>query len=455
MKKTRLLCMFLCLTMLVSALLMTGCSSKDAANANTTNDTSADASTNVSTDTADTTASTDSAETEIAEIYTVTDRNSLSGLVSPLVADRSGINKALPEPGTTKSDLTVAFSIGQMGAEFFTIMVETAQKKCEEYGYEFLWTSADSSIDKQIADVESFIAMGVDAIILNPMDTGTMATVVQDAVDAGIVVICSGTDFDPSVPVVTSILANNYYGGWYSGLYMGKYFADWDCVNTACILGMLGHNIDESRTEGMMAGWIYARQEAKGEPFAAKEDAMLLAHKYFAELRTNGTMDMSEYGMKVLAQGEGLWSFDGGLTAAEDIIAAHGGELDLIYADADAMGLGAKKAMEDAGFKPGEDIYLASSADAMTDVLDAMQKGEYLVTGYNSPELNGGAPVDLLHMIFEEGFDANNMLAATDLPYGAVSIENYEEYYNPGHTYAVEKEMKWVTIDEFRANFDK
>ncbi len=446
MKKLRIVSLLLALIMMFSVVaVFSGCSS-DETPADTTEEQPQD-----TTDTQDDTEE-DSTETSgLHEIYTVTDRNSLSGLVSPDVEDRSGIDKALPTE--TKSDLTVAFSIGQMGSEFFTIMLESAQARCEEYGYEFIWTNADSSVDKQIADVESFIAQGVDVIILNPNDTGTMATVVKDAVDAGIVVIGCGTDFDPSVPVVTSILANNYWGGWYSGLYMGEYFADWDCVNTACILGMMGHNIDESRTEGMMAGWIYARQEALGEPFACQEDAMMEAHKYFAELRSNGSVDMSEYGMKILAQGEGLWSYDGGLSAAEDIIAGHGDELDLIFADADAMGMGAKKAMEDAGYKPGEDIYLASAADAMTEVLDAMKEGEYLVTGYNSPELNGSACVDLVHMIFEEGYDANNMLAATDLPYGAVTIDNYEEYYNSGHTYSKVKELTWVTIDEYRAKF--
>lgn len=455
MKKFRLASMLLALLMVLS--LFSGCNNSSAPADNGPAQTDAPSTSN--NDTAAPPASTDQDSTEpsseLHEIYTVTDRNSLSGLVSPAVADRSGIDKALPAAGTTKSDLTVAFSIGQMGSEFFTIMLNTAEEKCKEYGYNFIWTNADSSVDKQIADVEAFISQGVDVIILNPMDTGTMATVVKDAVDAGIVVIGSGTDFDPSVPVVTSILANNYWGGWYSGVYLGKYFADWECVNTACILGMMGHNIDESRTEGMMAGWTYARQEALGSPFACQEDAMMEAHKYFADLRSNGSVDMSVYGMKILAQGEGLWSYDGGLSAAENIIAAHGDELDLIFADADAMGMGAKKAMEDAGYKPGEDIYLASAADAMTEVLDAMKDGEYLVTGYNSPHINGGACVDLVHKIFEEGYDANNMLAATDLPYGAVSIENYQDYYNPGSTYSVVKDIEWVTIDEYRSSFGK
>lgn len=453
MKKNRILIAILCVAMVISLFAATsGCASPAAGGPDTTQ--AAESTGTTAAETEETKAGvSDSAA--IPEIYTVPDRNSLSGLVSPDVADRSEIDKALPEAGTKKSDLTVAFSIGQMGSEFFTIMIDAAQEKCKQYGYQFEWTNADSSVDKQIADVESFISKGVDVIILNPMDTGTMATVVQEAVDAGIVVIGSGTDFESSVPVVTSVLANNYWGGWYSGVYMGKYFADRDCVNTACILGMLGHNIDESRTEGMMAGWIYARQEAKGKPFAQKEDAMLEAHQYFAELRSDGSVDMSDYGMKVLAQGEGLWSYDGGLTAAEDILAGHGEQLDLIYADADAMGMGAKKAMEDAGFVPGKDIYLASSADAMTEVLDAVKDGEYLVTGYNSPQLNGGAPVDLIHKIFEEGYDASNMLAATDLPYGAVSVENYQDYYNPGQTYSVVKDISWVTIDEFRKNFGK
>lgn len=284
----------------------------------------------------------DSTESGLHEVYTLKERNAMSGLTSPDMEDRSGIEKALPTE--EKDGLKIGLSMGQMGSDFFTAMVDSAQEACDSYGYELVILNADSNISTQSADVESLITMGVDAIILNPMDVTASAADVQNAVDAGIPVIGVGVDYPSDVPVVTSILANNYFGGWYTGLYVGEYF-EGKHLTSAALLGMMGHTIDESRINGMIAGIIYTRAQQNGEPFDSQEDAYLEANEMFNELRDKGSMHSEKWDFDIVAQGEGLWTIEGGLSAAEDIIAGNP-DLNLFLSSTDSMGQGAVTAIE-------------------------------------------------------------------------------------------------------------
>ncbi len=381
------------------------------------------------------------------EIYTLTERNALSGLTSPDMADRSDIEKALPTE--QKGGLKIGLSMGQMGSEFFTAMVDSAQAACDKYGYELVMFNADSNISTQSSDVESLITSGMDAIIINPMDVTAAAADVQAAVDAGIPVIGVGVDFPSDVPVITSILANNYFGGWYTGVYVGDYF-EGQHLTAAALLGQMGHTIDESRINGMIAGIIYERAKQMGEPFECEEDAYLEANEMFNELRDNGKMTSEKWDFDIVAQGEGLWTIEGGLSASEDILAGNP-DLNLFLCGCDPMGQGAITAIEGAGLEPGKDVYVACGADGGKEIFKLLDNEKMLVTGYNSPDLNGSAPIDLLHMIFEEGYDANNMPAASDLPNAAITKDNWEsEFYDENLTYCKILPFEFKTIDSIR-----
>ena len=390
----------------------------------------------------------DNSKSGLHEVYMLKERNAMSGLTSPDMEDRSGIEKALPTE--EKDGLKIGLSMGQMGSDFFTAMVDSAQDACDSYGYDLVILNADSNISTQSADVESLITMGVDAIILNPMDVTASAADVQNAVDAGIPVIGVGVDYPSDVPVVTSILANNYFGGWYTGLYAGEYF-EGKHLTSAALLGMMGHTIDESRINGMIAGIIYTRAQQNGEPFDSQEDAYLEANEMFNELRDKGSMHSKKWDFDIVAQGEGLWTIEGGLSAAEDIIAGNP-DLNLFLSSTDYMGQGAVTAIEGAGLTPGEDIYVACGADGSQPVFKLLESDSILVTGYNSPNLNGAAPIDLLHMIFEEGYDANNLPAASDLPNASISKENWKDYHDPDLMYCKILPFEFKTIDQIRAD---
>ena len=53
-------------------------------------------------------------------------------------------------------------------------------------------------------------------------------------------------------------------------------------------------------------------------------------------------------------------------------------------------------------------------------------------------------------MMFEEVYDASNLPAASDLPNGAITKENWKEYEDPDLQYCKVLPFEWKTIDQIR-----
>ena len=67
----------------------------------------------------------------------------------------------------------------------------------------------------------------------------------------------------------------------------------------------------------------------------------------------------------------------------------------------------------------------------------------------------GRSAVDLLHKIFEEGYDANDLLMHTTMPAIAITSDNWEEFYVEGSTFAKipEEPVEFRTTQEAFEDF--
>jgi len=85
-------------------------------------------------------------------------------------------------------------------------------------------TSLDpnSSPDKQLAIVDDFITMGVNGIMILPVDSSSIVPAIQRANNAGIPVFdCTNPIDDPSI--VTSVSGGNYQMGYEAGRFLANY----------------------------------------------------------------------------------------------------------------------------------------------------------------------------------------------------------------------------------------
>ncbi len=393
------------------------------------------------------------AETEekMKEIYSSTDM-AVSGIFPPEWQDRSDLNKALPDE--TKEHITIGVTMSRMASPFFVAMVDAFKAEAEKYGHELIIMNADVKLEKQTSDIESLITNEVDALILNPIEPVASAVDVQKCIRAGIPVIGVGLNFAPEVPVVTSILANNYFAGWEAGLHIGEYF-EGKPIKAAVIIGGMGQPMSESRLNGMLGGFIYKRQEQMGEP-VTQEQAIVMGFEIWKTIRNRGKAKSENHDLNIVAfSSDGRWTNEGGLAAMQDILTAHS-DINLLMAENDIMGEGAMTAIKQAGLTPGIDvengeIAISCAADGQRVMLDYVKEGKLLNTGYNSPHLTAASCVRLFHKIFVEGYDASNMPYVANLPSFAITKENVDKFYDPDLNFAAPVEFEFKTVPELNA----
>ncbi|MCA0047208.1 ABC transporter substrate-binding protein [Mesorhizobium sp. B283B1A] len=115
-------------------------------------------------------------------------------------------------PASAKDLNKVGISVGLLGNPFFVATIkgiEDAAKKINPK-VEVTSVSADYDLNKQVSQVDSFIAAGVDVIMLNAVDAKAIAPAVKKAQAAGVIVAA----FDVSAPGAdVTVMTNNVKAG--------------------------------------------------------------------------------------------------------------------------------------------------------------------------------------------------------------------------------------------------
>lgn len=211
----------------------------------------------------------------------------------------------------------------------------------------------------QFSQVEDIIASGrFDAIVVAPNDTVGIATALEDAVKAGILVgsvlFPVGPDLtvmEPQVPGLTVTVAQNpKTGAIAQAEAVAQFCKDKDPCNTVMFMGQKIYPFDNLRYEAQME--------------------VLSQHP----------------NIKILATGEGNYSPDTSLAAMSDILQAHS-EVDVVVGTADQHLAGIEIALEDAGLEI-EPIYLIGGGLNQITV-DAIRAGRYDATLSQNPKSEG------------------------------------------------------------------
>ena len=142
---------------------------------------------------------------------------------------------------------------------FFVKMKEGALKGAEENGIE-LQTYAgkiDGDVESQVAAVETCIASGAKGILITPSDSRALAPVVQQARDAGMLVIALDTPFEPADTADATFATDNFKAGELIGQWAAAKMGD--NIDTAKI-AMLDLNpsevsVDYLRNNGFLQGF--------------------------------------------------------------------------------------------------------------------------------------------------------------------------------------------------------
>src|SRR3712207_1332868 len=129
-------------------------------------------------------------------------RRSLLGLTTGIavLAFSGGLALAQDLPKLEQKDsYKVGFAQTESNNPWRIAETKSMQDIAEECGWELVYTDAAGSAAKQVADVDSMIAQGVDAIFLPPREEKPLIPAVMRAKQAGIPVFLIDRSVDPAV----------------------------------------------------------------------------------------------------------------------------------------------------------------------------------------------------------------------------------------------------------------
>ncbi|MFC4173713.1 MULTISPECIES: ABC transporter substrate-binding protein [Microvirga] len=249
-----------------------------------------------------------------------------------------------------KDKYKVGFAQTESNNPWRIAQTESMKAEAEKLGHQLVYTDAAGSAAKQVADVNSMIAQGVDLIFLAPREEKPLIPAVMAAKRAGIPVILLDRNVDQNLAKA----GRDYV------TFIGSDFIEQGKRAAEALDKATNGNAKIIQLEGT-TGSSPANDRRKG----------------FEEYIKN------KPNMKIVASQSGDFARDKGRQVAETLLQAHP-DATAIYAHNDEMAIGAISALEAAGKKPGQDVTIVS-IDGTRDALQAIIDGKMLATVESNP----------------------------------------------------------------------
>jgi inositol transport system substrate-binding protein len=264
-----------------------------------------------------------------------------------LAVASAGCSRPAPE----KKGPVVGVSLLNLSNEFIVMLHRAMEEKARQLGVELVVNDAQRSAEKQVQQVESFIAQKVDAIILNPCEVEASSPAVDQALAAGIPVVNVNSE------------------------------------TRAAPTAFVGSRDEEA---GRIAiEYIAERLGGRGE--------VLMMHGFLGQAaqikRAQGAREAlaKTPGLKLLADHTAEWDRAKAVTLMENWIQAYGPRARAVFAQNDEMAMGALIALEQAKTKSK---VIVVGVDAIADALEAVRAGRLDATIFQDARGQGSAAVD-------------------------------------------------------------
>lgn len=294
----------------------------------------------------------------------------------------AGQTPAAQEPAGG-DELVIGVTLQNLSEEFIAMLKGSIElkQKADYPNIRLIINDAESKPDKQAAQLDSFIAQKVDAVIINPCDAEALIPGVKAVVDAGIPCITLSSDVSQDVGQV-----------W----------------------------VGSANFDGGQLAAEYAREISGGEADVAVLRLMLGA---FAEIgRQEGyeAVINDTPGMNIVFDQSGNAQREEGMAIMENWLAT-GKNIDVVLAQNDGMALGAIEAIKAAGRM---DEIKVIGIDAIKDALDSVKAGEMAATCFQDAIGQGEGALEMAVKAAKgEKIERNN------IPFELVTDANADEYY--------------------------
>lgn len=305
----------------------------------------------------------------------------LAGMVLTLGA----CGRREPAPVATGSPeerpVTIGVSLLNLSSEFIVMLNRGLEAKARELGVRLVVNDAQRSAERQVQQVENFIAQRVDAILLNPCEVEASSPAVDKALAAGIPIVNVNSE-TRSTPTA-----------------------------------FVGSRDEESAELAM--GYIAERLGGRGN--------IVMMHGFLGQAaqlkRDRGARDVlaKHPGLRLLAHQTAEWDRAKAITLMENWIQAHGTNIQAVFAQNDEMAMGALIALEQAKLK---DRVVVAGVDAIADALQAVKDGRLDATVFQDAAGQAGTALETaVRIVRKQPFEA-----AVLIPFRLVTRENLGEF---------------------------
>ena len=276
--------------------------------------------------------------------------------------------EAAAEPAGEVKTYKVGVAIYQYNDNFMTLYRQEIENyfktlETDTVKYEVTMVDGKNDMGEQTNQIDTFITQKMDVIICNLVQTSSAEVIIDKVVAAGIPLVLInreplGDDGDESYPGIINNPTVCYVGAdaRQSGTYQGE-----------IVLAL--PNKGDINGDGVVSYVMVV-----GDP--ENPDAQYRTEYSIKALTDAGVQ------VKELVKNVGNWD----QTKGQEIVAAaltqYGDEIEVVFCNNDGMALGAAAAIEAAGRKVGEDIYLLG-VDALDECQEMVQKGTMTGTVLN------------------------------------------------------------------------
>lgn len=289
---------------------------------------------------------------------------------------------------------TIGATIARFDDNFLTVMRNGMVEHAENLGVDIQVEDATDDVAKQLDQINNFIASGVDAIIVNPVDTSATQAMSDAAEAAGVPLVYINRQ-----PVNLDTLPDNQ--------------------------AMVASNEIESGTLSAFEACKLLRAAGLGGVGAKGYIIMGQLSNQAAIQRTKDVddvvgMDMCNF-ITIVDRQSSQWSRD----KAQDLMTnwiSSGEAFDVVFANNDESAIGAIQAMKAAGISM-EDVVVVG-VDATQDALVAMKAGELDATVFQDAHGQGSGSVDAA-LALAKGDDVPRKVW---IPFKLVTPANMDEF---------------------------
>ena len=257
----------------------------------------------------------------------------------------------------------IGVSMALFDDNFLTVLRNGIQTQADAAGLSVQIEDAQNDVAKQLDQINNFIASGVDAIIVNPVDTSVTQAMSDAAAAAGVPLVYVNRQ-----PINLDTLPDNQ-------AFVASNEVDSGTLETIALC-------DNWAAEGKTEVNVYVMQGELSNQAAVQRTADIYDVIAAGKCKVKIT---------VIDQQTANWSRDQAQTLMTNWLSA-GAAFDGVIANNDEMAIGAIQAMKAAGIDMA--TVQVGGVDATQDALAAMQAGDLDVTVFQNAAAQGGGALD-------------------------------------------------------------